>query len=64
MATGGVFIGGGIAPKLLPILCNGQFMNRFVDKGRFTELLQSIEVKIALNPWAPLIGAASIAAQS
>jgi glucokinase len=33
-------------------------MNAFTDKGRFTELLRSIEVKVALNPRALLIGAA------
>jgi glucokinase len=53
-----VFIGGGIAPKILPILQNGSFMRGFTDKGRFAGLMQSMEVSVALNPAAPLIGAA------
>jgi glucokinase len=61
MAIGGVFVGGGIAPKMLPILQNGSFLQGFFDKGRFTDLMKSIEVKVALNPRAPLIGAAHYA---
>lgn len=57
-AIGGVYIGGGIAPKILPKLRDGTFIRAFSDKGRFAELLRSIEVKVALNPRAPLIGAA------
>ncbi|MBI2883010.1 MAG: glucokinase [Candidatus Methylomirabilis oxyfera] len=57
-AIGGVYIGGGIAPKILPKLQDGTFTRAFVDKGRFADLLRSIEVKVALNPRAALIGAA------
>ena len=53
-----VFIGGGIAPKILPMLQGGSFMRGFTDKGRFSKLMKSIEVSVALNPAAPLIGAA------
>jgi glucokinase len=63
MSVGGVLIGGGIAPQLLPVLQNGSFMRGFVTKGRFTELLRTIEVKVALNPRAPLLGAAYVASQ-
>lgn len=56
--TGGVYVGGGIAPKILPKLSDGTFISAFSDKGRFADLLRSIEVKVALNPRAPLIGAA------
>jgi glucokinase len=63
MSVGGVLIGGGIAPQLLPVLQNGSFMRGFVAKGRFTELLRTIEVKVALNPRAPLLGAAHVASQ-
>lgn len=59
LATGGVFIGGGIAPKILPVLQNGLFLKAFSAKGRFTELLSSISVKVSLNPRTPLIGAVS-----
>jgi glucokinase len=61
VATGGVFVGGGIAPKILPVLRDGSFLRGFTDKGRFSELLKSIEVSVALNPAAPLIGAAHYA---
>ena len=61
LAIGGVFVGGGIAPKLLPTLRNGRFMQAFTAKGRFAELLQSIPVHVALNPRAPLLGAARYA---
>jgi glucokinase len=63
MATGGVFIGGGIAPKILPLLTDGRFMRAFLDKGRFGELLAAIPVHVILNPDAALVGAA-VAAQS
>jgi len=53
-----VFVGGGIAPKILPVLQNGSFMLGFTDKGRFSGLMKSMEVSVALNPAAPLIGAA------
>lgn len=57
LATGGVFIGGGIAPKILPALQNGNFMQAFKAKGRFLGLLDKISVKLSLNPRTPLIGA-------
>jgi hypothetical protein len=53
-----VFVGGGIAPKILPILQNGSFLRGFTDKGRFAALMKTVEVSVALNPAAPLIGAA------
>ncbi len=60
-AVGGVYVAGGIAPKILPKLQDGTFVHAFTDKGRFTELMRTIEVKVALNPRAPLIGAAHYA---
>lgn len=56
-ATGGVFIGGGIAPKIRGAIENGAFMQAFTAKGRFQSLLEKMPVKLALNPRAPLIGA-------
>jgi glucokinase len=56
-----VFIGGGIAPKILPALQNGAFLRGFTDKGRFGELVQTFPVDVALNPKAPLLGAAHYA---
>lgn len=58
VATGGVFLGGGIAPKILPALMDGTFVRAFTDKGRFAKLLEGISVRVALNVEAPLIGAA------
>jgi glucokinase len=62
MATGGVYVGGGIAPKILPRLRGGRFMQAFEDKGRFDDLLARIPVSVILNDRAALIGAARHAA--
>jgi glucokinase len=61
MATSGVFIGGGIAPKILPALQDGRFMQAFRDKGAMTELVSRMPVKVILNPDAGLLGAAVFA---
>ncbi len=58
MSLGGVYIGGGIAPKILQILANNHFMNGFLSKGRFNEMLQAMQVKVSLNPETALLGAA------
>jgi glucokinase len=57
LATGGVFIGGGIGAKILPAMQDGNFMRAFKAKGRFFPLLDKIPVKLSLNPRTPLIGA-------
>ncbi|MFZ2169333.1 MAG: glucokinase [Methylococcaceae bacterium] len=57
MATGGIFIGGGIGPKILPAMQDGNFISTFKAKGRFLPLLDKISVKLSLNPRTPLIGA-------
>jgi glucokinase len=62
VATGGVFVGGGIAPKILPALQDGRFMEAFRAKGLMTDLLSKVPVKVILNPEAGLLGAA-VAAQ-
>lgn len=64
LATGGVYVGGGIAPKLLPVLQRGSFMKSFVAKGRFEDLLKHVPVYVALNDKAPLSGAARFAADA
>lgn len=56
-ATGGVFIGGGIAPKVRAAMEAGDFMQGFTGKGRFQALLGKLSVKLALNQKTPLIGA-------
>lgn len=58
-ATGGVYIGGGIAPKILEVLAQGRFLKAFLSKGRFEEFLKQIPISVVLNPKAPLIGALS-----
>jgi glucokinase len=58
MATGGVFLGGGIAPKLLPKLSGPGFMNSFLAKGRMQPLVESMPVKVIINDRAALLGAA------
>lgn len=57
LALGGLFIGGGIAPKILPVLQDGRFIQTFKAKGRFAPFLDKISVKLSLNPRTPLIGA-------
>ncbi|MGD9887785.1 MAG: glucokinase [Halothiobacillaceae bacterium] len=61
LATGGVLIGGGIAPKILPFLQRSAFMDGFLNKGRFRGLLETIPVEVVLEPRAPLLGAAHLA---
>lgn len=56
-ASGGIFIGGGIGPKIRSVLESGVFMQAFVNKGRFAAFLGSLSVKLALNPKTPLMGA-------
>lgn len=58
MATGGVYLGGGIPPKILPKLKDGTFMAAFVNKGRFAEMLAQIPVYVILNEETALFGAA------
>jgi glucokinase len=58
----GLYIGGGIAPKILAKLKDGTFMRAFVDKGRYTNLLAAIPVQVILNDEAALRGAAYYAA--
>jgi glucokinase len=60
-ATGGVFLGGGIAPKILPKLAGPLFMQSFLGKGRLQALLENIPVKVITNDNAALIGAARCA---
>lgn len=61
LATGGVYVGGGIAPRILPKLKAGTFMRTFAAKGRFTSLLEQVPVKVILNENAALLGAAHYA---
>jgi glucokinase len=62
MATGGVYLGGGIAPRILPALRDGTFVAGFLDKGRMRPLLESMPVRVVLNDQAGLLGAGRCAA--
>lgn len=57
LATGGVYLGGGIPPRILPFLQTEHFMRAFTNKGRFSEMISRIPVHIVLTQ-AALIGAA------
>lgn len=59
LARGGVYLGGGIAPKVADKLKDGTFMRAFTSKGRFAELLSTIPVYIIMNPRVGLLGALS-----
>lgn len=58
LATGGVYLAGGIPPRILPQLKKGIFMQAFTHKGRFTEFLVNVPVYVILNPQIGLMGAA------
>ena len=61
MATGGVFIGGGIPPKLLPRILDSGFIDAFLNKGRLSRMLEPIPVNVIMNGKSGLIGAARCA---
>jgi glucokinase len=63
LALGGVVVAGGIAPRILPLLRDGEFIAAFRDKGRLAALLEIIPVRVAMNPGAPLLGAARVATE-
>jgi glucokinase len=57
-ATGGIFLGGGIPPRIMPTLEDPAFLESFRHKGRFRELMVQMPVHVILNPNAALLGAA------
>jgi len=62
LAAGGIFVGGGIAPRIIGKLKDSTFMSAFVSKGRLNSLLEAIPVRVILNDKAALLGAARCAA--
>ena len=60
-ATGGVALGGGVSPAILPAMGKGEFLEAFLDKGRFREHLEKVPVKVILDESAALFGAARYA---
>ena len=61
LATGGVYLGGGIAPKILSRLAGPLFMQAFLNKGRMQPLLEAIPVRVITNDRTALLGAARCA---
>ena len=61
MALAGIYVGGGIAPKILPAIESGAFMEAFLDKAPMTDMLARVPVKVIMNSEAGLIGAATFA---
>jgi len=57
LATGGIYIGGGISPRILSLLQQEDFVKRFASKGKMSNLLATIPVSVIINPKAALIGA-------
>ncbi|MFS8886947.1 glucokinase, partial [Synechococcus sp. R55.1] len=62
LPRGGLFIAGGIAPKLLRLLHQGEFLSSFLDKGRMRPLLEQLSVQVVVNAQVGLRGAARYAA--
>ena len=62
-ATGGVYVGGGIAPKIIDKLKDGTFVNAFKDKGRLSSFVAATPVHVIMNPKTALLGAANFAAR-
>ncbi|MDD2781116.1 glucokinase [Sulfuricurvum sp.] len=64
LCVGGVYLGGGIAPKILPFLQTDTFFRAFISKGRFEPMLRQIPIKVSLNPETALLGAAHFSNKS
>ncbi len=64
LPTGGLYVAGGIAPKIIDVLKDGTFMDAFRDKGRFREFLSGVPVYVVLDPGTALLGAAHVAART
>lgn len=63
-ATAGIYVGGGIAPKIIEKLRDGTFMKAFTDKGRLSSLLEAIPVRVIMNDKTALLGAARVASKT
>ena len=61
LTTGGIYLGGGVPPKILPKLQDGVFMEAFIAKGRFEDIMREIPVRVILNDRTALLGAARCA---
>jgi glucokinase len=61
LASGGMYLGGGIAPKILKTLEGGEFAQAFLDKGRLSPVLEAMPVRVILDDACALLGAAAFA---
>lgn len=61
LSMGGIYLGGGIPPRILKTLQNGTFIDSFMDKGRLSPLLQAVPVRVILDDGCALLGAAAYA---
>lgn len=61
LSTGGIYLGGGIAPKVLNVMQNGKFTEAFLDKGRMRPILEAVPVRVILDDSCALLGAAAYA---
>jgi len=63
LALAGVYIGGGIAPRIVPYLRKGAFLRAFRDKGRLSDYIARVPLHVIVNPNVALLGAAAVAAR-
>ena len=63
LASGGIYIGGGIAPRIVDHLRQGAFLAAFRDKGRLSHYVSRVPVRVIVNPHVALLGAAAVAAR-
>jgi glucokinase len=60
---GGLYVAGGVAPKIIDKLRDGSFMRAFLDKGRLSPALERVRVSVLMNPQVGLLGARKHASQ-
>ena len=63
LASAGIYIGGGIAPRIIGQLRDGAFLRAFHDKGRLSTYIARVPVRVIVNPHVALLGAAAVAAR-
>lgn len=63
LARAGIYVGGGIAPRIVAVLREGAFLRAFRDKGRLSAYVENVPVHIIVNPHVGLLGAAAVAAR-
>ncbi len=64
LPSGGLFVAGGIAPKLLPLMKDGRFVGAFRHKGRMSPLMRALRVSVITEPEVGLFGALAVAESS